>query len=186
MKKNQLKVGFEPMIIRSLGICSTHVQQPLPGWWICKYFAVTTKNLLGSTVTEWSKALLVRENNQKPKDPRFAPQLGQSLKKYSHLFILTSSHYNPLLHVQNRKQPFKSPKALFKKLWLILNKRNGLIRKNSLRQKSFNFSKAGVDGDGQSVRSRRQNGDEAPELHSVSTRWKVRMEWMFLVPSFWG
>ena len=175
------------MIIRSLGICSTHVQQPLPGWWICKYFAVTTKKLLGGTVTEWSKELLARENNQKPKDSRFTPQLGQSLKKYSHLFIVTSLSRTIVHYYMFRTESslFKVLKHYFKKL-LILKKRNGCIRNNSLRQKSFNFSKSGVDGDGQSVRSRRQNGDQAPELHSVSTRWKVRMEWMFLVPSFWG
>ena len=33
-----------------------------------------------SKVAELSKALLVRENKQKPKDPLFAPQPGQSLK----------------------------------------------------------------------------------------------------------
>ena len=35
---------------------------------------------IGGAVAEWSKALLVRENKESPKDPGFAPGLG-NLKK---------------------------------------------------------------------------------------------------------
>ena len=31
----------------------------------------------GGAVAEWSKALLVSQNKQKPNDPRFVPVLGQ-------------------------------------------------------------------------------------------------------------
>ena len=51
---------------------------PPPAW---AFFKKVSTVVMGGAVAEWSKALLVRENKRKPKDPRFTPRPGQSLKK---------------------------------------------------------------------------------------------------------
>ena len=44
------------------------------------FFLLIKMEHKGDAIAEWSKALLVGENEQKPKDPRLTPRPGESLK----------------------------------------------------------------------------------------------------------